>query len=223
MKNQILLISVFLLMVILIYTSITFKEGFTWNQESSQNFIAIQHSINPQIIFDINQIQKQASQQEVDYFNKYNLWPWTEKTKELYIEAITHNPYIRISPISSLNYAMTIYNETAILRILYYQTKEGQFLLHGIVIKSNEKDLPSGFGDFPYLSGLKSNTKNDIIKCNMNTPSVLESKNNGILDYRILENIIPGFTFLQNPCNPCTNIDENANNLCQFDLKGYNY
>ena len=83
MKNQILLISVFLLMVILIYTNITVKEGFAWNQESSQNFIKIQHLINPQIIFDINKIQKQASQQEVDYFNKYNLWPWTEKTQEL--------------------------------------------------------------------------------------------------------------------------------------------
>lgn len=130
MKLFMIMIILFLILIISItsITSIIFKEGFTWNEESLQNFIAIQHSINPQIIFDINQIQKQASQQEVDYFNKHSLWPWTEKTKELYIEAIKHNPYIRISPISSLNYVMSVYNETAMLYILSKQEHDTRFL-----------------------------------------------------------------------------------------------
>ena len=70
---------------------------------------------------------------------------------------------------------MTIYNEVAILRILSYQTKEGQFLLNGVLIQDPSgnpmEDLPSGFGNFPYKSGLLENKSNDIIKCNMKNPN----------------------------------------------------
>ena len=41
------------------------KEGFVWNHSSTQDFLLLQNTINPQVIFDVNMIQKsQASQEE---------------------------------------------------------------------------------------------------------------------------------------------------------------
>ena len=215
------------------------KEGFVWNRQGTQDFLLLQNTINPQVIFDVNMIQKsQASQEELDYFNKYQKWPWSKKTKELYLQAIKRNPFVRVSPESSLNYSRTVYNESAMLMLLSYQTKEGQFLLNGVLVKdplgNKMEDLPSGFGDFPYLSGEMENLSDDVIKCNMNNPrnSTLErityTGRGGIygqqtssvnpVDYNELENIIPGFTFLNKPCNPCGAINEIPDYSCPFKL-----
>ncbi len=217
------------------------REGFTWNPQSTQDFLLIQTSINPQKIFDVNMIQKnQASQQEVEYFNKHGLWPWSPQTKELYMESINANPYIRTWPEDSLNYARSIYNEAAILRLLSYQTKEGLFLLNGVLVKdptnpNKAEELPSGFGEFPYSSGLKENRTSDVIKCNMSKPNnvtlerIRYTGKGGIygeqttqvtpVDYNNLENIIPGFTFVDRPCNPCGALNETPDYSCPFRLK----
>ena len=34
------------------------KENFTWNKESTRNFLLIENTRNPDIIFDVNMIQK---------------------------------------------------------------------------------------------------------------------------------------------------------------------
>ena len=39
------------------------------------------------------------------------------------------------------------------------------------------------------------------------------------VDYNDLENIIPGFKFLNGPCNPCGAINENPDYSCPFQLK----
>ena len=233
-----ILLSIIFIIVYRFSTLIKSKEGFTWNEKSKQDFLLIQNTINPDNIFDLNTIQKTTSQEEVDYFNKYNRWPWKQKTKQLYIESINKNPFIRVIPEDALNYAMTIYNESAILRILSYQTKEGEFLLNGILIKNplgnKYEDLPNGFGDYPYKAGLLKNKSDDIIKCNMNKSdgAILERINytgkGGIfgeqmskvsqVDYNDLENIIPGFKFLNAPCNPCGAINETPDYSCPFQL-----
>jgi hypothetical protein len=215
------------------------KEGFAWNPQSTQDFILIQSTINPQKVFDVNLIQKnQVSQSELDYFNKHKMWPWSQKTIELYVESLTKNPFIRTWPEDGVNYARSIYNEAAILRVLSYQTKEGQFLLNGVLVQdpsgNRMEDLPNGFGDFPYKSGLLGNKSDDVIKCNMNNPNgaALErttyTGKGGIygeqtskvtpVDYNDLENIIPGFTFLNAPCNPCGAINETPDYSCPFKL-----
>ena len=216
------------------------KEGFFWNHQGTQDFLLLQNTINPKVIFDVNMIQKsQASQEELDYFNKYKKWPWSEKTKELYLEAIKRNPFVRISPESSLNYSMKIYNESAMLILLSYQTKEGQFLLNGVLVKdpsgNKMEDLPSGFGNFAYSSGQMENLSDNVIKCNMDTSGnptlekITYTGKGGIfgqqtytstpVDYNDLENIIPGFNFLNKPCNPCGVINETPDYSCPFKLE----
>jgi hypothetical protein len=216
------------------------KEGFTWNKNSTQDFLQIQSTINRNTIFDVNLIQNnQASQEELDYFNKNGVWPWSHNTIKLYEEAINSSPYIRTYSGDAVNYARTIYNEAAILRIISYQTKEGQFLLNGVLIQdpsgNRMEDLPNGFGEFGYKSGLIGNKSDDIIKCNMNKENggtlerITYTGKGGIfgeqtskvspVDYNDLENIIPGFKFLNSPCNPCGAINEKPDYSCPFKLQ----
>jgi hypothetical protein len=215
----------------------TQKEGFSKNSEN--DFLLIQNSINPNKIFDMNLIHTQSSQEEINYFNENGIWPWSKKTQELYKEAIKKNPYVRTYYKDAINYVRTIYNESAILRVLSYQTKEGEFLLNGIQIKNPNgnkfEDLPSGYGNFAYNSGLLENRSDDTIKCNMKNSngSTLErikyTGRGGIfgeqtssttnVDYNNLEEIIPGFKFVNGPCNPCGAINENPDYSCPFNIK----
>ena len=230
------------LLIVLMYRFLQLsrrKEGFAWDPQSTKDFIKIQSTINPQKIFDVNMIQKnQASQEELAYFNEHGMWPWSPKTNELYMAALNTNTFIRTLPADGLNYAMTIYNEAAILRLLSYQTKEGQFLINGVLVQdpsgNKMEDLPNGFGDFPYKAGLLGNKSDDVIKCNMSNPNnaTLErttyTGKGGIygeqtsrvtpVDYTSLESIIPGFTFVNGPCNPCVAINETPDYSCPFKL-----
>lgn len=214
------------------------KEGFTWTPDSTQDFIEIQDTINPKVIFDVDMIQKnQASQQEVDYFNIHGMWPWTEEVKILYRQAVSNNPFIRNSTKDAEKDARKKYNQAAILRVLSYQSNEGKFLLSGVQVRDpngNEKeDLPNGFGNFGYESGLIGKLYNDVIKCNSSSNnSKLErikyTGKGGIfgeqtkevtdVDYNDLESIIPGFSFINGPCNPCGALNEKADYSCRFRL-----
>lgn len=214
------------------------KEGFELSQSSTDDFLRIQHTINPKVIFDIEEIKNQASQEELDYFLKNGFWPWSEDVIKIYRDAVNRNQLIRTYSGDSVNYARKIYNQTAILRLLSLQTKEGQFLISGVNIndgKPNElEDLPSGFGDFGYgESGLIEHMR-PVIKCKIddNGSAVLEKTTytgkGGIfgeqtsvkneVDYNNLENEIPGFKFVNSPCNPCKALGGSPDYSCPFVL-----
>jgi hypothetical protein len=211
------------------------NEGFTWNKKSEQDFLLIQSTINPSVVFDTKMIQEsQASQEEVDYFNQYGMWPWSQTVITIYEDAIKNNPYIRTYSKDSINETRKIYNQEAILRILSMQTKEGQFLINGVLVKdasgNSLETLPSGFGDFGYKSGLIGNMKDDIIKCKSDNSGLekiiytgkglLEEQTKTVtdVDYNDLENLIPGFTFINSPCNPCGALKQRADYSCPFKL-----
>lgn len=218
------------------------KENFDLlSKLSEREFLRIQHTINPKIIFDMEIIKKQSSQLELDYFLKNGMWPWSQEVIDLYTEAVTRNQFIRTYSGDSVNYARKIYNQNAILQLLAMETKEGNFLLSGVQInggpKNNLEDLPSGFGDFGYKSGLIKHM-NPVIKCNIddNGNASLEkteytgkggifgqqtSKKSSV-DYNNLESEIPGFKFLNSPCDPCKAMNSTPEYTCPYslDVKG---
>jgi hypothetical protein len=213
------------------------KEGFELSQKSINDFLQVQHTINPKIVFDMEVIKKEASQEELDYFLKNGMWPWSEKVIDLYEDAVNKNQLIRTYSGDSVNYARKIYNEKAILQIMKMETNEGRFLLSGVQINDGKKneleDLPSGFGDFGYESGLTSHMY-PVIRCKIddNGNSSLEKTTytgkGGIfgeqtsitskVDYNNLENEIPGFKFLNGPCDPCKAINSSLEYSCPFSL-----
>jgi hypothetical protein len=210
------------------------KEGFELSSESQNNFLKIQSTINPKIVFDMEIIKQQASQDELDYFLENDMWPWSQDTIDFYTEAINSNPFIRTYAGDSVNYARSIYNEAAILQVLFLQTSEGKFLISGVQINGGNKNvLPSGFGNFGYKSGLIEHM-NPVIKCNIddNGKTTLEkteyigrgrifgeqtSKKSGV-DYNDLESEIPGFKFLNGPCNPCKALNFPPDYTCKYKL-----
>lgn len=214
------------------------EEGFTWTKKSIKDFLLIQQTINRNSIFDVKMIQEnQASQEEVDYFLKNKMWPWSKATQDLYEEAINKNPYIKTYSKDALIHTRTKYNERAILMLLSYQTKEGHFLINGVLVKNplgnTDEDLPSGYGDFVYNAGLKTNRSDDVIKCNMDnlddvTLERTHYSGRGLfgeqlsetsrVDYNDLENIIPGFSFVKEKCNPCAALNTRADYSCPFNL-----
>jgi hypothetical protein len=221
------------------------KEGFSWTQKSIDEFIAIQKSINPNAIFDVNIIQKQASQEEVNYFIKNGMWPWSKKVIELYKNAVSNNNYIRTNLGYSVLEARKIYNEYIILEILSWQEKEGQFLLTGVTVSydKNEGKDRDGLGTYAYNSKLvtdETNPKASVIKCDSDFEINADTNKNIVLkqyqytgdgsifrehqekitdvDYNNLEKLVPGFKFLKDPCNPCLALNDPANYSCPFKL-----
>lgn len=208
-------------------------EGFEWTPDSEKDFLVIQNTLHRNKIFDVNMIKNQASQEEVDYFNKNGIWPWSPVTKALYIQAIRSNPYVKISPVAALLETQSIYNETAIRMVLSQQTKEGQFLISGIQVQGENvvDELPSGFGEFAYKSGLMEDRSKDVIRCNADgnglervqytgRDSIFGSHTSLVspVDYNDLENVVPGFTFINGPCNPCVALNEKPDYSCPFRL-----
>jgi hypothetical protein len=213
------------------------KEGFQWSNEDLSNFLWLEETIHPDIIFDPKIIEKQVTKEELDYFIKNGHWPWTPEVEQLYRDASLKNPYIRTLPQNAVFQAKRIYNQNAILQILSFQTKEGQFLLNGVLVKdpsgNKAEDLPSGYGNFGYESGLIGPLNKDIIKCNIKNIDnaslekitytgkgglfIQQTKKVTPLDYHDLEEIVPGFSFINGPCDPCTNLTPNKS--CPFDLK----
>ena len=208
------------------------KESFT--DQSLQDFLLIQNTINRQKIFDTDILQTQASQEELDYFNSHGMWPWSDSTIDLYISSTNKNPYIRTYSKDGVNYARTIYNEKAILELLSNQTNEGLFKINGVQVKGNKpnlkEQLPKGFGSFPYTSGLMEDRRKDVIKCNLDTQQLERTRFQGRggifgeqltevspVDYNDLPELVPGFSFLSAPCNPCASLSDSKSN-CQFKL-----
>jgi hypothetical protein len=141
------------IILIILYRFSHIKEGFTWTEESTQKFIELQDNINPKIVFDTKEIQNQASQEEVDYFLKNKMWPWSKDVEDSYKELLEKNTYVRNNPEDEMNHIKTKYNQTIIMKILALQTE---------ALKNNKNvdintDNRDGLGSYPYEAGLISN------------------------------------------------------------------
>lgn len=218
----------------------TLKEGFTWSQQSTTDFTKLQNTLNPHVVFDTSKIQQQASQEEVDYFLQNQLWPWSQEVQDLYKESVMNNQYVQINPEDAVNQARQIYNQQIILEIISWQKKEGQFLLNGVIVNDISGSDPSGnvnysrngAGSYAFSSGLISTENNPNIK-------VIKCKADGSGNYALsqgqynttqgkqvytkvessdLENIIPGFKFVSQPCNPCVALNSPPDYTCPFTL-----
>lgn len=135
------------------------KEPFT--SKSAHDYLQLQAIMNPQLKFDVNQIQQYTSQSEMDYFIQHSKWQWSQKTIDLYLHAIKLNPYIRTSPEDSLNRMQTEYSEGAILRILSYNSPEGAYLL------KNCKNTMNTNGENAYLSDDLNNNCDPCVALNL--------------------------------------------------------
>ena len=189
------------------------KEYFT--TDSQTKFVDIQKTINPNIQFNMTEVENQVSQEDIDEFIKNGIWTWTTETQRLYKEALTANPYIKTEDQdTAMKKAQTIYNEKIILEILASQTPEGRFLLNGMDIMREIPD--SGFGNYPYEAGLKEQLS--TVRCYQGEDGnySLADNDKKTIDYNKLESLVPGFKFINGACDPCDALNQKY--TCPFKV-----
>jgi hypothetical protein len=232
----IILVILFRISIFMKSSSAKLKEGFTWSEDTTNKFIQLESTINPNVIFDTKIIQNQASEDEVNYLLENGKWPWSQEVQDLYMNAVMNNKFIRTTPQDSILQAQTIYNQAAILELLSLETKEGHFLLNGVLldVSNNQVDEQS---DYAYNSGLIARN-NSVIRCNTDdrNNSTLEQivyggvdsvtntriKTSTKIDYNDLENLVPSFKYVNMPCNPCSALNANPDYSCPFTIKTKN-
>ena len=182
-------------------------EGFTWSRNTINKFNVYQDTVNLNANqYNMSVLQEQASEDEVKELLRTGYWPWSEETKKQYIEGVWQNPIIKFQPDLALDYAMKLYNETAVKRLLSWNTKEGQFLLYGSEngVKCSEdinnpvlqKTTVNGYNLF---NGFKNSETVDLA-------------------FNDISNEMPGFSFVNSPCNPCSALNDNPDYSCPFKL-----
>jgi len=97
------------------------QEGFTWSRDEVQDFLQLQSTVNPQIIYDVNTLKTYTSSEEMDSYMENQVWPWSDDTQEIYQELLDKNPIVRVYKTDGLNTAQKIYPEAAIQYIMKNQ------------------------------------------------------------------------------------------------------
>lgn len=213
------------------------QQPTTWNQTTINNVLSTQNSNNPDVIYDTNILQQNATENEANSFLQNGYWPWSQKTQNNYQTKYNRNPVIRNIPQDSMKDDQQIYPEKTIKGMLALDSPEGKFVLSDIVINEpeNKKNAwAEGVGLFGYTSGLINKAANKIIGCRkLNTdtssqPYLIEPTEGAYsqviqkgtkLNYSQLTSLITGFKFNKSPCNPCSLLDNPENNSCQFKIK----
>ncbi len=191
----------------------------TWPSTLVTEFLTFQKGLNPNVTFDMDIVQNQATPDEVAYLFKNYKWPWSEKLQSLYKEAVTNNLFVNVDPDVSMISAQQIYNETAMKQLISYNTKEGNFLLFGATI-GHTKDLPSNVNNSIQCS-TNSNGDSILEKIVYNGyDSIYGNLNSTVteISYNDLPNQINGFQFLGAPCNPCVASKSPPEYTCPFAL-----
>jgi hypothetical protein len=235
-----LLFLLVILVSIYFYVGSTFtksvKENFiatNWSTQTIQNFLNFEQTTNPNLIFDVDVIQQQATEAEVKTLLETGKWPWDDETKKIYMDAVKSNTMLKTSPQAAMDQARVIYNQTIIREMLSWSAPEGQFLLRGaysVATNANEND---GSGTYGINSGLITKN-NNLIRCGIdsNNNVVLQQTenmgNDGItgahkkktstLDYNKLPSLVPGFRFINSPCDPCAGVNSPPKYTCPFSL-----
>ena len=210
----------FIFIIIYLSSIIGVKEGFTaWPQQTIDDFLAFEKTRNPNFQYDVNIIQQQATVDEVNELLKNGKWKWSDEVKQLFMNAMMGNLLVSVDSGQSLADAQMIYNENAIKQIISLNSKEGTFLLNGVII-GHTKGLPKNI--------------NNTIQCGMDASgnTIMQKKiyngYNGIygnLDYSTtpinnsdIPKEISGFSFLKGECNPCVALNSPPDYSCPFSI-----
>ena len=200
------------------------KSKCGWSKKTIKNFMKYQYITFPNAVFNMEIIQKQASEDEANTLLKTGSWPWSQEIQDIYMNVISRNEIVSENPGESLMQAMKLYNENAIKQLLSWNTKEGQFLLRGV-------DLGPAESEPEYIKEKKHNSIKCVSGKNIND-SYMEKTTYLGTDYfsglfkinkdRILNEdlpkVIPGFGFIKNSCNPCVALNETADYSCPFNI-----
>ena len=204
-----------------------------WDQSTIDAYLKLQNKLNPDVIFDMDIIQQQVSEEDAKEFVENRKWAWSDRTKEIYADVMSRNNFLKRSPTKSMMGDQTIYNEDAMLRILGLNEDEGKFLMFGRRTR-NEGVISdyNGRGTYGISSGLvHPDIYSASIKCNKGRlqRQHFTGYNKGLsghamfettdIDPKDLPELYKGFQYINEPCNPCVGLEFPYNNTCAFSIK----
>jgi hypothetical protein len=217
--------------------------GGSWSKSTILQFIQFQKTKNPLLIFDMDLLQKNASEREAIELLTTGQWPWSPVVQQIYQDAIVRDTNRQINPLDSMNKDRSIYCEAIMKDMLAFKAPEGQFLLYGVLVKNRSGSgsgpgsvaESSGEGTYGENSGLISQSQ-DLIRCRGSSGmqkiswsgydgiTGVRVKNIENLNYTDLPSVVPGFTFLNGPCNPCDALSDDPlkKYRCPFVLEREN-
>ena len=222
---------IFIILYLSIYLSSTKKEGFLdevidenniklkngWTKELYISFVKYQSKYNPSYFFDMDIVQQQATPEETKEYLETGRWTWSPEIQNIYKEAILIDPYVSFSPGTAIDNAQQIYNETAIKQLLAWDTKEGRFILNGVTI-GHTKNLPENINNTIRCGKDGKPIKTTHIKAPDGTSAYMV-QNYEQVKAEDLPVLINGFSFLKEPCNPCSILNEDILKYnCPFSL-----
>ena len=190
-----------------------------WSQDIISKFLKFQTVTNPNIYFDMKIIQKQATAEEAEILLKTGSWPWSPDVQRMYRDSIATNSYISMNPGTSLNDAQKVYNENAMKQLLSWNSKEGDFLLGGVIV-GHTKGMPKNINNVVRCAA-KIDGETEMHKTVYNGYNGI----NGSLSYtktvvpnEEIPNVVPGFSFLaeKGVCNPCAPLNSPPDYSCPF-------
>lgn len=206
-----------------------------WSPDTKREFLEFQARENPDVIFDMDIVQQQASELEVKEFLKNGNWNWSERTKQIYEDVMSRNNYTKKSPQKGIETDQTIYNERVMLQMLGLNEPEGQFLLYGRMIperKNLNAHVDSGKGTYGINSGLiDPNHYMKRLHCEKNKIKLQEftgyrkditsapDYKSTDVDPKDIPKLFPEFQFLKEPCDPCVALDMPYDTKCPFSVK----
>lgn len=202
--------------------SYPYYSATTWSKKTIDDFLKFQKTNNPNMRFDMDIIQQQATPAEVEILLNTGKWVWSSDVQQIYKDSIAQNTIINTDPDASMTNAQSIYNETAIKEILSWNSKEGEFLLRGAII-GNSPDVPENIHNV-----VRCGTNADTGEISMdkivytgygNTSTVTPVSNAD------LPSTVAGFKFIKDECNPCLALKNPPDYSCPFALNtgnGYN-
>lgn len=204
------------------------KEGM-YEPETIDKFIVLQSFNNPNTYFDLKQLSKQASEQDLQYYNKNGYWYWDEATKKAYQDDLNHNSMQQEYPKGQyMRNAQNTYNQNIMKQILSWRAPEGQFLMNGVITGNQDyeenKNLLTGHGTFAYENGLLQKGDAQIV-CKDNKLSLKKMVGSSVpiyapLNYKLLPKLVPGFSFTKRECDPCVALKDKPDYSCPFTLNG---
>jgi hypothetical protein len=208
----------------------SFREGFSWSMQTIDDFNLYNKKVHPKTGYNLQILQEQASEEEVTEYIKTGYWPWTDSTKEMYIKQVERLKMVRNNPIHALDEAMQLYNEAAVKQLMTWNTKEGDFIING-GIATNDPAIDEEVNDG--MPEIEHQAKN-IIKCTQdkNGRSKMQKTTfNGYNYFNGYKNTktedvsnedipkeMPGFQFINGPCNPCGPLESPPEYNCPFTL-----
>ena len=197
------------------------KEGFQggWSDQVIADFKEFEASRNPNVQYDLNVLQRQATEDEARQLFETGQWPWSKKVKQLYMNAVGGSENISIDPGIALSDAQAIYNENAIKEVLAWGSKEGVFLTSGAVI-GHPKNMPQNINNL-----VRCGTADDGSAVMQKIEYLGYNGINSTMDKKITElspadipKELTGFSFINSECNPCVTLNDVPEYTCPFKL-----